>query len=200
MNFIKFFRYEVVINAKKEELEVLNEKQRKLCKHLGQEPKITLQYPPLPTPQQLEEFQKHIDQLDAKKFEREEQYCHLKDSIMEYVKELKYKPNSDFERKVLSSDTLQVTADNMKKLEIFAKCLKEIKKSTEEEISHLRSRIEDLWKILDVDLRDRDEFRTHYTGNSLETLDALRLEMKRCEEIGRANMKVCKIEYNFKLD
>ncbi|XP_030764869.1 protein regulator of cytokinesis 1-like [Sitophilus oryzae] len=181
---------EAIINAKKKEIEVLNEKQIIYCKHLGKEPKYNLPCPPLPTPAQLEEFQKYIERLEHEKFEREEKYCILKEDIARIVKELKYKPNTDFECKVLSSDNFTVTNENMNKLEFFCKSLKEIKASTEEEVSHLRMRVEDLWKMLEIDLFDRDEFRTHYVGNSLDTLEALRVEVKRCEEIRKANIKV----------
>lgn len=181
--------YETIINRNKKELEALRDKQQRLCKHLGLEQKFTIQYPPFPTPAQLETIQKYIEELESEKFEREEKYCLLKHDITKLVEEIKYKPTSDFEQKVLSSDNFLVTKENLKKLEFFLISLKEIKKATEEEISQLRGRTEDLWKMLDVDLMDRQEFRSHYTGNSIVTLEALRLEVKRCEEVRKANIK-----------
>ncbi|XP_076259357.1 protein regulator of cytokinesis 1-like isoform X1 [Rhynchophorus ferrugineus] len=181
---------EEIINAKKKEIKILTDKQTKYCNYLGEEPKFNLPCPPLPTPQQMEEFQKYIDKLEHEKFEREERYCMLKEDIMKLVEDLRYKPNSDFEHRVLSSDNISVTNENMSKLELFSKNLVEVKRSTDDEVSHLRNKVEELWKMLEIDLVDRDEFRTHYTGSSLRTLDALRVEVKRCDEIRKANIKV----------
>ncbi|CAG9763779.1 unnamed protein product [Ceutorhynchus assimilis] len=175
-------KYEAVVNAKKLALENLNKKQIQLCKELDRKIQIDLKYPPLPT-------QAQFDKLEAEKFEREEKFVNLKHEITEIVDEIKYKPNSDFEREVLSSDDMMLSNQNLKMLEFFAKCMKELKLSTEEEVSHLRTRIEDLWKMLDIELIDRDEFRSHYTGNSLDTLEALKIEVKRCEELRKANIK-----------
>ncbi|CAG9763822.1 unnamed protein product [Ceutorhynchus assimilis] len=151
-------KYEAVVNAKKLALENLNKKQIQLCKILTKNKynyAIDLKYPPLPT-------QAQFDKLEAEKFEREEKFVNLKHEITEIVDEIKYKPNSDFEREVLSSDDMMLSNQNLKMLEFFAKCMKELKLSTEEEVSHLRTRIEDLWKMLDIELIDRDEFRSHY--------------------------------------
>ncbi|CAG9763824.1 unnamed protein product [Ceutorhynchus assimilis] len=175
-------KYEAVVNAKKLALENLNKKQIQLCKELDRKIQIDLKYPPLPT-------QAQFDKLEAEKFEREEKFVNLKHEITEIVDEIKYKPNSDFEREVLSSDDMMLSNQNLKMLEFFAKCMKELKLSTEEEVSHLRTRIEDLWKMLDIELIDRDEFRSHYTGNSLDTLEALKIEVKRCEELRKAKIK-----------
>ncbi|CAG9763810.1 unnamed protein product [Ceutorhynchus assimilis] len=161
-------KYEAVVNAKKLALENLNKKQIQLCKELDRKIQIDLKYPPLPT-------QAQFDKLEAEKFEREEKFVNLKHEMTEIVDEIKYKPNSDFEREVLSSDDMMLSNQNLKMLEFFAKCMKELKLSTEEEVSHLRTRIEDLWKMLDIELIDRDEFRSHYTENSLDTLEALKL-------------------------
>ncbi|CAG9763853.1 unnamed protein product [Ceutorhynchus assimilis] len=162
-------KYEAVVNAKKLALENLNKKQIQLCKELDRKIQIDLKYTPLPT-------QAQFDKLEAEKFEREEKFVNLKHEITEIVDEIKYKPNSDFEREVLSSNDMMLSNQHLKMLEFFAKCMKELKLSTEEEVSHLRTRIEDLWKMLDIELIDRDEFRSHYTENSLNTLEALKLK------------------------
>ncbi|CAG9771734.1 unnamed protein product [Ceutorhynchus assimilis] len=107
-------KYEAVVNAKKLALENLNKKQIQLCKELDRKIQIDLKYPPLPT-------QAQFDKLEAEKFEREEKFVNLKHEITEIVDEIKYKPNSDFEREVLSSDDMMLSNQNLKMLEFFAK-------------------------------------------------------------------------------
>ncbi|XP_060519732.1 protein regulator of cytokinesis 1-like isoform X2 [Cylas formicarius] len=186
----KIDEYQSIMEARKKELDDLRNKQLEFCKSLGKEPKIILQYPPLPTQSKIEEFQRHIDQLQLEIFERHERFFKLKEEIIKMVSELNYKPNSDFEQQTLLSDTFLVTKENMQNLEYFHNSLKELLKSTDEEVAHLRLRIEELWRMLEIDMIDQDEFRTHYTGRSLDTLKALRLEVKRCEELRKANLKV----------
>ncbi|KAL1508947.1 hypothetical protein ABEB36_003761 [Hypothenemus hampei] len=183
-------KYEEIIEARKEELNALNKKQASCCKRLKIEPKVVLSYPPLPSREQLEELHANIEELEAMKFEREELYIEKKHFIEELVNEIKYKPNNEFEKMVLTSHDFVFSSENMEQLDLFVKDLEAIKKSTKEEIDRLRLRIEDLWKLLEVDLRDQDEFRSHYTGISLDTLQALRAEDKRCNEIKKANIKV----------
>lgn len=192
--------YESIVNNKKKEINKLIEKQRRLCKYMEEEPKIVMQYPPLPTPAQLEAFQTYIDELESKKFQREEKYCSVKCDIVKLVEDLKYNPSDDFEKKIVMSDDFVFSVDNMKKLDFFVNSLKEIKKTTEEEVFRLREKVEDLWKMLDVDLMDRDEFRSHYTGSSIDTLKALQHEVKRCEEVRKANIKTFVDKLRVKLE
>lgn len=82
---------------------------------------------------------------------------------------------------MVQTDQFQPTTENMEKLQLFAKEIKQTKESTIEEIGQLRSRVEELWNLLEVDLKEQDEFRTQYTKNSISTLAALRQEVNRCQ-------------------
>lgn len=91
---------------------------------------------------------------------------------------------------VIQTDHFQVTTGNMEKLELFAKEIKQTRESTIEEIKQLRTSVEELWNLLDIDLKEQDEFRTLYAKNCISTLEALREEVKRCQEIKKINIKV----------
>lgn len=78
----------------------------------------------------------------------------------------------------------------MEKLELFAKEIKQTRESTIEEINQLRTQVEELWNLLDIDLKEQDELRTSYSNNSMSTLEALREEVNRCREIKKTNIKV----------
>lgn len=60
---------------------------------------------------------------------------------------------------VVQSDQFPVTTANMEKLELFAKEIKQTRESTIEEINQLRSwtQVEELWNLLDIDLKEQDE-------------------------------------------
>lgn len=93
-------RCEVIIDARKAELEKLQKKQEKFCKELGDISIFELSYPPLPTSEKLEEFHKHLETLEALKFEREEQFYILKEEILKDINEINYEPKTNFEKMV----------------------------------------------------------------------------------------------------
>ncbi|KAJ8960390.1 hypothetical protein NQ314_006080 [Rhamnusium bicolor] len=78
----------------------------------------------------------------------------------------------------------------MKQLEQLHRSLHKQLKDVKEEIVQRRKKIDDLWNLLDVDFKEREAFRQKYIGNSVDVLEALRLEVKRCEELKMANIKV----------
>lgn len=158
---------------------------------LGKEPKI-LNDNPLPSSEKVEEFQQYIEKLEVEKFHRLEKFLIVKEELLEIVNELNMEPSSQFEKNVLSSDdsVFLVTDENMKQLDLFQKNLIKEQKNVKEEIVHLRNKIDDYWNLLDVDLKEREDFRRKHTGNSLDVLQALRIEIKRCENLKKANIKV----------
>ncbi|XP_018568984.1 protein regulator of cytokinesis 1-like isoform X2 [Anoplophora glabripennis] len=183
--------YKKLIEVRRCEQKKLHEKQLELCNMLGKEPKILMDNP-LPSPEKLEEFQQHIEKLEAEKYNRLEKFCTVKEELLEIVSELNVEPSSQFEKKVFSSDdsVFLVTDENMKQLDLLHKNLTRQQKNVKEEIVHLRNKIDDYWNLLDIDLKEREDFRQKHIGNSLDVLRALQKEIKRCEELKKANIKV----------
>lgn len=166
---------------------------------LGKEPKI-LKDNPLPSFEEIEELQKHIEKLEAEKFTRLEKFLSVKEEILEVVSELNVKPSSKFEKNVFSVDdsVFLVTDENMEQLDLLHKILIKQQKNVKEEIAQLRNKIDNYWNLLEVDLKEREDFRQKYTGNSLDVLQVLQAEVKRCENLKKANIKV-RLIYFFSL-
>lgn len=173
------------------ELNKLRGAELELCNILGKEQK-NLQDNPLPSSKEVEEFQRYIEKLETLKFNRLEQFLSVKEEILEIVNTLNVEPSSQFEKNVFSLDdsAFFVTDENMKQLDLLHKGLIKQQKNVEEEIAQLRNKIDDYWNLLDIDLKEREDFRQKSSGNSLDTLQALRTEFKRCENLKKANIKV----------
>lgn len=78
----------------------------------------------------------------------------------------------------------------MKQLESFQdKLVREMKEITKE-INHLWSAVDHHWNLLDTDMIEREMFKKKYTDISYDVLNGLRTELKRCEELKKANIKV----------
>ncbi|KAJ8928189.1 hypothetical protein NQ314_019252, partial [Rhamnusium bicolor] len=196
--FLFLFRYEKLIEVRVNELNKLRKKQLELCNNLGKEPKI-IKDSPLPSSEEIEEFQKHIEKLESEKFNRLEKFISTKEELLDIIKELNIQPSSNFEKEVFASDdsAFTVTTENMKQLEQLHRSLHKQLKDVKEEIEQRRNKIDDLWNLLDVDLKEREAFRHKYIGNSVDVLEALRSEVKRCEELKKANIKEMRRDFGF---
>ncbi|CAG9836792.1 unnamed protein product [Diabrotica balteata] len=182
---------EQMVKARQSTLDQLRNKQLELSKALGKAPRLLNDHH-LPSPQEILEFQKHVEELEQEKFDRLEKYTTLKEELLDIVKELEYMPSTNFENEVINGveRNFMVTEENIEKLETFHDNMTKTLKDTKEEIGQLRNRIEDLWTLLDIDFMEREEIRKKYTGYSLTTLESLRLELQKYELLKRANIKV----------
>nr|XP_023014432.1 protein regulator of cytokinesis 1-like [Leptinotarsa decemlineata] len=179
------------VETRRRDLNKLRQKQLELCKSLGREPRV-IDDNPLPSSDEILDFQNHIERLEQEKFDRFEKFCLMKEEISLMTRELNVSPSTEFEKNVLSQDDskFMVTDENMKDLECFHKSIKRQLENVKEEISHLRSNVDHYWDLLEISLQERQEFRQKYTGNSVDVLDALRLEVRRCGDLKKANIKV----------
>ncbi|KAG5867238.1 hypothetical protein JTB14_015123 [Gonioctena quinquepunctata] len=182
---------EQTVAVRKTDLNKLRQKQLDLCKCLGREPKV-VNDDPLLSSAEISDFQSHIEKLEQEKFERIEKFCVMKEEITNIIHELNVSPSTVFQKSIISKNDAEfmVTDENMKALDDFHYSIKNQLANVREEIAHLRSSVDNYWELLDVPLQDRQEFRGKYTGNSVDVLDALRTEIKRCTDLKKANIKV----------
>lgn len=159
---------------------------------MGWEPKIFAESP-LPSSADILELEQHLADLDSEKFRRTEQFLHAKKKILEIIEEFKIKPMLDFEKTVVSDDDtiFLVTDINMKRLEEYYNSLKNQCEEIKCEVQNMRDKVENMWNVLDESLQHRDQFRNTHVGNSLDVLAGLKKELKRCEELKKANIQVC---------
>ncbi|KAL3288484.1 hypothetical protein HHI36_002926 [Cryptolaemus montrouzieri] len=184
-------RLEKIVQERRQTLNELLEKQTALCTLL-EKPPISLQTSPLPSNDNIEKLQQYIDDLEQEKFNREECYIQLKQSIIEMSKQLDMVPKSDFERNILSDNktNFDISKSNMAHLQKYHDNMDKQLKSMREEIDQLRKTVDDLWTILEESITERDSFHDRNPGYSISTLKALRDEVKRCENLKKANIKV----------
>ncbi|XP_056642783.1 protein regulator of cytokinesis 1-like isoform X1 [Diorhabda sublineata] len=169
----------------------LHAKQLELCKNLGKEPKFIVKNS-LPTVEDIEDLEKYIDELEQESFKRLETFTSIKGELEQIVSQLKYTPSTYFENAVLngSENDFALTEDNMESLYAFYNSMKKELDNVKEEIDLLWNKIENIWTLLEIDFVERERFRKKYVEISKETLEALRQEMRRCENLKMANIKI----------
>lgn len=189
-----------MIASKKEEFNRLLTREAHLCQSLGWKQKV-LNYSIIPNSTQLTEFSIYVEQLEQQIFSRYEQFSTMKCQIVELVKELKYTPTLDFEQLVCSSNdnTFLVTNENMKRLTAFHQYLVQETEKTKESIKQLWETIRSLWEILDEDLQKCNDFMQNNQENSLDTLQTLKMELQRCQDLKMANIEVKRFFYYSKI-
>ena len=108
------------------------------------------------------------------------------------MNELQSPPSLDFEKDILNltNTEVRIADTEMEQLESYHNRLVKQLTNVKEEIAELRNKVDDLWNKLETDIAERDAFRQRNTGNSLETLNALKAEVKKLEEMKKANIKV----------
>lgn len=181
-----------MMEKRQKEVSDLMEKQKELCNILEKTP-YELPVHPLPRKEEIENVQQYVESLEQEKFNREEGYLKLKEAIGKLAEELDLTPRTDFERDILSETNrnFNITETNMKQLQKCHDDLVQQLSNRKEEIDHLRSNINELWNILEESMSTRHLFHEENSGYSSRTLKALKEEVNRCEELKKANIKVC---------
>ncbi|CAH0550355.1 unnamed protein product [Brassicogethes aeneus] len=160
--------FEHMYRVRRDELNRIYAKQMEVCTSLGKAPKV---FPksPLLSLEEMENLQKHIDNLESEKYERED--------------------DSNF----------MVTDSNMKDLEKFHNKLVHSKNCMLEEINEKWAKLDRLWTVLEVNVAERSNFSDANRGQPKEVLKSLDKEIKRLDHIKKDNIKVFIEKYRTEL-
>ncbi|XP_017767918.1 PREDICTED: protein regulator of cytokinesis 1-like isoform X2 [Nicrophorus vespilloides] len=179
------------VDLRMKEINELIRREVEVCKSLGRKA-VKISDCPLPSSESIEKYTLKIEALENEKYLRDEKFTTLKQEIQQLALELQFKPSIEFERQILSANDVDfiVSDVNMKMLEDFHISMVNQVETVKAEVCALREKIKSLWEILDEDLQDCDVFLRRYPGNTLDTLEGLKLEVKRCEDLKKANIEV----------
>lgn len=162
-----------------------------LCQVLGKKQKL-LPISPIPPLEEIESFKLYLEELGDEKFIREEKFLLTKVSLLQMIEELNFKPSLDFEKLVLFGDesTFAITDENMCQLEKFFSSLKAQRESLHCEVGELREKLSALWAKLEENPQYTSNFTEIYSGFSVPTCNALKIEIDRCQANIKSNIKV----------
>lgn len=162
-----------------------------MCQALGKKQKL-LPISPIPSKEDIECFNSYLEELSNEKFIREENFLITKSNLLEIFEELKMKPSLDFEKLVLfgADSAFLVTDENMSLLEQFASSSRAKRESLRCEVAELREKLCVLWERLEEDPKYSSEFTEKYPGFSVPTCKALKIEINRCQNKVKDNIKI----------
>ncbi|KAJ1524023.1 hypothetical protein ONE63_010566 [Megalurothrips usitatus] len=185
-------KWEKLKNVKQQRIEELDDLQRRheeVQYRLGK--KDILPYTGGITEFELEAFKCRVTRLEEERDRLQASYEETRVAIQQIYEELEMTAVFPFEKSVLSSpvDSFVLSSDNMA-------ALKKLHQTTEQKLSdardtatELRERLSNLWERLQISADHRERFLHAHRGYSNPTISALKQELKRCEELKRANIE-----------
>lgn len=163
----------------------------RLCFQLGRTPKgITTN--PLPLDTEVDDYENYVEELRRVVFNHEEEFFELREEIKNMLDDLGQKPISEFQRSILtcSSKTVPITDENMNLLHNWHSTLKSEVNEKMASAKELREQLCSLWEMLEENPEYRSKFINENTGFSDHTVNKIHLEIERCKEKKRENIKV----------
>lgn len=183
--------YREQVEQRRRKIERLLEWQRDLADKLG----VTIQElndMPLPSEEELDRFQAHLEVLQAERDKRAEIFLNVQVEIKDIMDKLQIRPQNKFEQSVISnlSVDFKVTDLNMDRLAKLQQELQEKYEQTNNRVLELRERLTKLWECLEEDQIYRENFLHAHPGCQPQTEAAIKEEIKRCDQIKRQKIQV----------
>ncbi|XP_071946769.1 protein regulator of cytokinesis 1-like isoform X2 [Antedon mediterranea] len=171
-------------------LKSLKETEQALCDALC----VTPHYIPtgiVPTQKDLDKLKEHIESLTSEKANRQSIFSSTKKEIVSLFENLEQGPNTSFEREVLceEEDTFQLSLANLEALKQLRNDLEITEKENEILAHELYDKIKSLWKRLRVDEAEKEDFQMTHQGHRPKTIQILKEELQRLNELKKQNLK-----------
>ncbi|XP_052773912.1 protein regulator of cytokinesis 1-like isoform X2 [Mya arenaria] len=144
-----------------------------------------------PTGEQLKELETHIHKLSMEKTRRYSTFIDRKKHISDLMLEMERSPETAFEQEVVVEDESRfvLSCDNMSALEALLSELQSTKVRLVETVKGLWERARMLWERLEVPKHEQEMFEEGKEGFKPAVMQALQVEVKRCEAQKLANIQ-----------
>ncbi|KAH8411490.1 hypothetical protein KR215_005366, partial [Drosophila sulfurigaster] len=176
------------LRARRNEICELLLQQEELCEELGEQP-LPLLADPLPKPQEMCAFEKHLERLRAERTRRIEELFKLRSEIKADMKVLQLLPLTAEDERLLSQANQCLTPKMLEKLRVMRAEMAAQVVELRERIDDMREKVEVLWERL----QETDEVTMQRvreaTKYSQRTYDVLSAELQRCQKLRRQNLK-----------
>merc|ERR1719219_1031538 len=180
-------------NLKKERMvEVLELKKQdeKLCQKMEVDP-FYVSSTVVPSTRQLQDLKDHIKSMEEEKFQREEEFVALKNSILRRYMELEEEPETEFEREIACEETevfILSTANLERVREVLTILDRDFQNNQRTALNSIE-KIENLYERPKLNQAEKYQFLSMNQGNGRSVLRALQLEVDRLEEIKKENIE-----------
>merc|ERR1719445_19297 len=198
---LSLLKLQHAVRAEARKLEAMKEERMKevlklksldeeLCTKLCMDP-FYISSTTVPTTAQLEGVKDHIKRMEEEKFDREERFINLKESILQLYTELEEEPVSDMEREIACEDTERfiLSSTNLSQAADILKMLENQVKANQKRNMELVEKISSLYERLRLDVSEKYKFLSVNQGHGKSVLAELQFEVDRLEELKKANIE-----------
>ncbi|XP_071439764.1 protein regulator of cytokinesis 1-like [Hetaerina americana] len=145
----------------------------------------------IPKLEYLEDFKKNLAIKQAEMDRMEKLFMEKREIILDLMRELEVEPVSPLDRNITAKDvtSVRLTKDFMTSVQCRHQELVQESHRRKDLAIKLRETLSLLWDRLCVSSHVREKFHESHRGHGMKTIDGLRKEIKRCEELKRLNIK-----------
>ncbi|KAL9881073.1 protein regulator of cytokinesis 1-like [Glossina fuscipes fuscipes] len=165
----------------------LLEEQALLCDELG-EPERPLLSDPLPTPSEIEDFRRHVENLHNEKQKLEKKLFTMRRDIKKFLDILNFKLRTEMEKNLLHSRHIKLNQETFENLQHMYDLYGGQVQGLKENIDDMRKKLDTLWERLRTSPNTRSKFQ-QYTDYNQFTYDIIYSELLRCETLKSQNIK-----------
>ncbi|KAF8774451.1 Protein regulator of cytokinesis 1 like protein [Argiope bruennichi] len=145
----------------------------------------------VPSENDLDELQQHIDMLKKEKEMRHKKLCKVKKELTTIWETTELTPETPLEKEILSEkENFSLSNETFKALEEIINKAKKKKIELETEKKTLMNKLNVLWERLKIDESKRVAFLSNHVDYRLSTIKSIQGEIERCEKIKKDNIKM----------
>merc|ERR1719219_308016 len=183
-------KLELLKNERMVEVLELKKKDETLCQKMEVDP-FYVSSTVVPSTRQLQDLKDHIRSMEEEKFQREEEFVALKNSILRRYMELEEEPETEFEREIACEETevFTLSTTNLERVKGVLTMLDNYFKNNQRTALNSIEKIESLYERLKLNQAEKYQFLSMNQGNGRSVLRALQLEVDRLEEIKKENIE-----------
>lgn len=183
-------KYRIIKNECIKKKDELIRREAELCEKLDTLP-VEMNFSSIPTKTELKQFENHIAVMEKEVANRKLTLEETSQKVQRIFKELDIKPSLNFEREVINTESHEnfvLSNENMKHLEELLTRLEQQVEDSKEKAEELCMKLNVIWDYLDEPDEHRKHFMETHSGFSMPTINSLREELNRCEDIKKKNI------------
>ncbi|KAG8227053.1 hypothetical protein J437_LFUL013236 [Ladona fulva] len=145
----------------------------------------------IPTAEYLKTLTKEIVSKESDLERLEKVYLEKREIILSLMNEMEIKPSTALEKNIASDgiSSISLSKEFLNSVQCYHQDLLQQCQERKELAIQLRETLSLLWDRLCVSAAVREVFHVDHPGHGISTINALRQEIKRCEELKRQNIK-----------
>ncbi|XP_054706236.1 protein regulator of cytokinesis 1-like [Uloborus diversus] len=145
----------------------------------------------IPSERDISEMEQYVSALQTERNVRFQRLCTAKRELTTILEETEIQPETSFEREILSSneDNISLANKTLQTLDDVVKKVRSRKSELEGERESLLKQLGNVWDGLYISEGERNKFLSKHKDHKVSTLQSIKDEIERYEEVKRQKLK-----------